>query len=442
VIELGVVIPTLDEAVNLDRLLPRVRSVLDRMRVESCVYVLDGGSTDGTQAVAARHGAVVIRQRGKGYGGALRTAFEEVEAVSILTLDADFSHHPAIIEYLYALRDRADIVIASRYVRGGYAQMPQGRLMLSFVLNTIFRFALDLPVRDMSSGFRLYRRSLLRSFALEHDTYAVLQEVLVKAYCQGYQILEVPFHYRPRLAGSSHARVLRFGLDYLSVLWAMWRLRNSIRSADYDTRAFHSRIPLQRWWQRRRYEIILGFIGDHMSVLDVGCGSTQILNGAPQVVGTDIQASKLRFMRRPARRLVNASLDALPFRSEAFEVVVCSQVIEHVPEREDVFTELVRLVEPGGSLILGTPDYGSWQWPLIERIYDFVQPAGYAEEHITHYTRDRLIARLETLGLEIEACATIWRSELIIHARKRPSSAPDSREEEDVVSEVRQSSGL
>jgi dolichol-phosphate mannosyltransferase len=422
-IELAVVIPALNEATNLDRLLPRIHSVLSRMRLRTAVYVVDGGSEDETSAVVARQGATLLRQRGKGYGGALRTAFEDIEAESILTLDADFSHHPAIIEYLYALRDRADIVIASRYIRGGNAGMPWGRLALSYILNTLFRFLLDLPIHDLSSGFRLYRRSVVQSLDLKHDTYAILQEVLIKAYCQGYQIIETPFHYRPRQAGHSHARVLRFGVDYLSVLWEMWQLRNSIRSADYDTRAFHSRIPLQRWWQRRRYEIILNFIGDRMNVLDVGCGSTQILNGAPQMVGIDILASKLRFMRRPGRRLINASLYALPFRDEAFEVVVCSQVIEHVPEREEVFTELIRLVKPGGSLILGTPDYGSWQWPVIERIYDFVQPAGYADEHITHYTRNRLIEKLEASGLVIETSTTICRAELIIHARKKPASA-------------------
>jgi hypothetical protein len=100
---------------------------------------------------------------------------------------------------------------------------------------------------------------------------------------------------------------------------------------------------------------------------------------------------------------------------------------------------MVTPVEPGGSLILERRRIGNW--PLIGGL-TILYSGRNARKHFTHYTRDRLIARLEALGLEIEACATIWRSELIIHARKRLSSAPDSREEEDVVSEVRQSSGL
>jgi ubiquinone/menaquinone biosynthesis C-methylase UbiE len=335
-----------------------------------------------------------------------------------VTLDADFSHHPAIVKYLYEGRDQADIVVASRFVRGGHAKMRFFRKMLSWLLNGVFRRILSLPVRDMSSGFRLYHREAIASLRIKHSTYAVLQEILTKAYCEGYQIAEIPFHYMPRRRGRSHARLVRFGRDYLSVLWEMWKVRNSIRSADYDWRAFHSRIPFQRWWQRKRYQTILGYIGDRLEVLDVGCGSTQILNGAPQTVGVDVLHSKLRFMRRPGRRLVNAGAEALPFQSDAFQVVICSQVIEHLPQGDDVFLELIRVLKPGGSLILGTPDYGSWQWPIIEKIYDFVNPSGYAEEHITHYTRMGLFGRMRSLGLYVKDYEYICHGELIIHAQK------------------------
>jgi SAM-dependent methyltransferase len=282
----------------------------------------------------------------------------------------------------------------------------------------LFRYVLSIDVKDLSSGYRLYRRAAIASLKLESSTYAILQEILVRAHCEGFSVREIPFHYRPRRHGSTHARLLRFGMEYLAVLPRMWLLRNSISSADYDMRAFDSRIPLQRWWQRQRYRIILGFIGDHLRVLDAGCGSTQIMNGAPQTVGMDVQMRKLRFMRRPGRSLVRASTFALPFKDAAFEVVISSQVVEHIPEDEVIFTELVRCIEPGGVLILGTPDYGSWQWPLIERIYGLVNPVGYADEHITHYTREGLFRRLEDMGLVIEDHAYILRGELIIKARK------------------------
>ncbi|HPO16110.1 MAG TPA: glycosyltransferase [Candidatus Hydrogenedentes bacterium] len=414
----AVVIPCLNEADNLKLLLPQIWTVLREMALPAEVYVIDGGSTDDTTAVAQQQGAHVIRQRGTGYGGAIKTAFEDITSTYIITLDADLSHHPAILKYLYEMRERAEIVIASRYVKQGYGAMPWSRKILSGILNRVFRRILDIPVHDLSSGFRLYRRKAVAALNLEFNSYAVLQEILVKAFCQGYQVKEIPFHYLPRRHGKTHARLIRFGIDYLKVLFKMWRLRNSIASADYDSRAFNGFIPLQRYWQRRRYHIILDYLGDALRVLDAGCGSTQILDGAPQIVGMDILIRKLRFMRRPGRKLVQASTFNLPFKDHAFQTVISSEVIEHVAESEALFDELARCVEPGGVLILGTPDYSRWQWPLIEWFYGHLKPSGYAEEHITHYTFDRLKQHLDRLGFVIEDNTYILGGELIIKARK------------------------
>jgi len=270
----AVVIPCLNEAKNLEILLPRVYEVLRASRIPATVFVVDGGSTDGTQETASRLAATVIPQRGKGYGGAIKTAFESVDAEFIITLDADFSHHPAFIRYLYELSDEAEIVIASRYTDQGYAAMPLFRKILSSVLNGTFRHCLSVPTRDLSSGYRLYHRQAVMGLDLTYHTYAVLQEILVKAYSRGYRVREIPFHYLPRRHGRSHARLLRFGWVYLKALHSLWKLRNSIESADYDTRAFYSKIPLQRWLQRKRYRIILDYIEDRLRVLDTACGST------------------------------------------------------------------------------------------------------------------------------------------------------------------------
>jgi len=218
--------------------------------------------------------------------------------------------------------------------------------------------------------------------------------------------------------GRSFGNLLRLGLDYVSTFGAMWVLRNSVESSDYDNRAFYSRIPFQRWWQRRRCTILAGYVGDTLRVLDSGCGSTELLNRCPQIVGMDLGLRKVRFMRRPGRRLVNGSVFALPFRSGAFDIVISSQVIEHLPDDPVIFSELVRCIASGGALVLGTVDYGGWQWPLIERLYGLFKPTGYAQEHITHYTTATLVQRLTALGLRIEHIDYICRGEIVIKARK------------------------
>ena len=78
--------------------------------------------------------------------------------------------------------------------------------------------------------------------------------------------------------------------------------------------------------------------------------------------------------------------------------MVCSQVIEHIPHDSPIFAELCRVLAPGGLLVLGTPDYDRWEWVSIEKLYGFVAPGGYKDEHITHYTRRELLDLFAGLG--------------------------------------------
>jgi SAM-dependent methyltransferase len=203
----------------------------------------------------------------------------------------------------------------------------------------------------------------------------------------------------------------------------MWRLRNSVASMDYDHRAFDSPIPLQRYWQRARHRIILGFVkaagsSDRGSVLDIGCGSGRIIQDLPDAVGMDILLPKLRFLRDRHRHLVQATVFVLPFLTERFDVVICSEVIEHIPDHPQIFQELTRVLRPGGTLILGTPDYGRRLWWILEWIYGKVLPGAYAHEHITHYTRATLIQRMLTHGFTIRNLQYVGFCEMIFRARK------------------------
>ncbi|HEY2386089.1 MAG TPA: glycosyltransferase [Candidatus Binatia bacterium] len=421
--DLSVVIPVLNERENIEQLLPRAARVLQEIGCTYEVVVVDGGSTDGTAAAATAGGARVLRQKLPGYGGALREGLLAARGTFILTLDADLSHDPDFIVKLWRARLNGDVAIASRYVKGGVAYMPFHRLLLSRVLNGFFARGLGLPVRDLSSGFRLYRASAVQALALEGTNFEVLEEILVKAYAEGWRIVEVPFTYYPRERGSSHARIVAFGLDLLRAFFRLWRLRNSIESADYDERAFYSVIPLQRWWQRRRHQIICEWARGAGKTLDVGCGSSIILQSINHVVGIDILHNKLRYMRRYDVPVVRASTFALPIADEQFDCVISSQVIEHIPYDDVIFTELRRVLRPGGLLILGTPDYATIGWRTIEPLYGFFAPGGYKDEHITHYTRDGLIATCRRFGFELEDVAYVFRSELVLALRKRPLEA-------------------
>lgn len=418
-IDLSVVIPALDEGENLDLLLPRLLEVLAALGVHAEIIIVTQRPDRATVEAAARAGARVVEQAERGYGGALLTGFACARGRYVLTMDADLSHPPTFIHELWKQRHRSEITIASRYVAGGTAQMPRLRFVLSRALNTFFNRGLSVGVRDLSSGFRLYRTADLRHQSYDGRDFDILQEILVRALAEGWRIQEVPFAYAPRKHGSSHARLFKFGLAYLRRFWSLWRLRNSILAGDYDDRAHDSAIWLQRYWQRRRYQHVTELIDGQGPVLDVGCGSSRIIGALPAgSVAVDILLRKLRYAQRFGRHLVQASGFHLPFADRSFSCVLCSEVIEHVPKDSPILDELVRVLRPGGRLVLGTPDYGNWQWVWIEKAYALAAPGGYAHEHIAHYTYRELMEIVPRRGLTFETARYILRGELIMAFRK------------------------
>jgi SAM-dependent methyltransferase len=291
-------------------------------------------------------------------------------------------------------------------------------------LNRTFSRVLSLPLRDLSSGFRIYRRDVLTGLKLQARDFDVLEEILIRIHAEGWRIQEVPFHYMARSSGRSHVRLFKFGWAFLKTLVRMWRLRNSVDAADYDFRAFDSPIWLQRYWQRTRHRLILGYLEGRAGILDIGCGSSRIVLDLPAAVGMDILQNKLRWLRSRHRLLIRGSCDRLPFREGSFAAVINSEVIEHVPDAPEILTEMWRVLRPGGILILGTPDYGRWLWWVLEWIYGKVLPGAYAHEHITHFTRKDLAERLRAAGFEILACQYVGFCEMIFNARKPVVSKP------------------
>lgn len=421
---LSIVIPALNEAENLTRLLPLVREAADELGVDYEILVADSGSGDGTADVCRREGVRLLEIATRGYGRAILAAFAAAAGTHVITMDADLSHPAHVIRALWERRDRAELLIASRYIEGGRADMPPGRRLLSRLLNWSFRHALHIPVRDLSSGFRLYHASLLAGITTTAADFNFLQEILIGAHAQGYRILEVPFHYKRRRSGASHARLVAFGAQYLRTFGRMWRLRNSIASGDYDARAYDSLIFVQRWWQRRRYRIITGWVPPGAPVLDIGCGSSRILTALPPgSLGLDPLLGKLRYARRFGTLLAAGALPSLPVRDGAFSAAICSQVIEHIPAAGGIFEEFSRVLAPGGLLILGTPDYSRRAWRCTEALYHLVIPGGYADEHVTRHTRASLTEDLERSGFAVLEARYIGGGELILRCRKLPRAA-------------------
>jgi len=208
-----VVVPTFNEAENIARLVPELLALPAALRV----IVVDDASPDGTGALADQFARdfpgrlVAIHRPGKlGLGTAYMAGFQtagELGADCIVTMDADFSHHPRHIGDMLARLAEADLVIGSRYVPNGRAvDSPAARRLLSWVANNASRTTLGLRAHDVTAGFRVYRRELLVALPLDRifsSGYSFLIETLYLIERGGWRVAEVPIQFYDRTAGTS-----------------------------------------------------------------------------------------------------------------------------------------------------------------------------------------------------------------------------------------------
>jgi len=418
-VDLSVVIPTYKEGANISKLIFKLHDAIRDFSNDYEIIMVDGSSEDGTVENAQDAGAKVFIQRDPGYGNALKEGFDTARGDYIITMDGDLSHDPIVIRDLWKSRNKSDIVIASRYVKNGSADMPYFRKFLSLTLNKFFTYFLSIPVKDVSSGFRLYKTSSIKSMNLSGQNFDVLQEILVRAYSNGWSVSEIPFKYRPREHGQSKLKLIKFGISYLKTFLKLWLLRNSVESVDYDARAYYSRILLQRFWQRKRHKIITGMLDKNNDMIDIGCGSSKIIQDLPDAVAYDLSIGRLRYLRQSNKLLVCGEVRALPFKDDTFDTVIFSNIIEHVPRCDSILSEINRILRTGGTLIVATPDYGKLTWRIIERIYDIMKlRGGYKQKHITRYDLQSLNKILKNNGLQIVEKKYICNSELIVKVKK------------------------
>jgi len=211
-VKAAVVIPTYNESDNIVTLMEEIVS----LQAVSHIIIVDDNSPDDTgqlaEELAKQHqGVHVIHRSGKlGLGTAYIAGFKlalTLPADCILTMDADFSHHPRYIPSLIAQTRVYDLSIGSRYVDGGGAvNCNLWRQFLSRMSNTVARLTLGLQASDCTAGFRCYRRQVLEAIDLDSISssgYSFLVEMLYKCQQLGYRVGEVPIIFENRQQGAS-----------------------------------------------------------------------------------------------------------------------------------------------------------------------------------------------------------------------------------------------
>jgi dolichol-phosphate mannosyltransferase len=226
-VKVYVCLPTYNERENLEPMLRALGAVLgdgDR------VLVIDDNSPDGTGAIADRLAAelafvdVLHRPRKEGLGPAYLAGFRralDAGAELVVEIDCDFSHDPADVPRLVAAADDADLVLGSRYVHGGAVE-DWGVIRRAISAGGSFyaRLVLGVPVRDLTGGFKCFRRTVLEAIPLDrvHSRgYAFQIELTYRALRHGFRVREEPIRFSDRVVGGSK-------MSRAIVLEAIWKV--------------------------------------------------------------------------------------------------------------------------------------------------------------------------------------------------------------------------
>jgi dolichol-phosphate mannosyltransferase len=236
-LQIGIVTPTYNEAENL----PKLVSALFSLPLNLTVLIVDDNSPDGTGQLADQlketyPGRVdVLHRPGKmGLRSAYLNGFQKVfdgGAQAVVQMDADFSHDPAALVGMAKLLENNDVVLGSRYVTGGSVdeRWSTGRKRLSAFGNFYARTILGLPLHDVTTGFRMWRRETLQSMPLERiqsNGYVFLVEMAYLAHCLEYKIAEAPIYFADRQWGKSKMSI-KIQIEAAFRIWQVrWHYRD------------------------------------------------------------------------------------------------------------------------------------------------------------------------------------------------------------------------
>jgi dolichol-phosphate mannosyltransferase len=225
-----VVIPTYNEADNIQKMIPAIL----RLAGDFEVLVVDDNSPDGTAELVRGIQAEVNRvhlivRPGKmglgtayvaGFKFALRNGFDY-----IFEMDADFSHDPHMLPKMLEKTQEADLILGSRYCAGiNVVNWPMKRLLLSYFANIYTRIITGMPIADATGGFKCYARKVLVAInidSIRSNGYAFQIETTFKAWSKGFRILEIPIVFVDRRVGISKMskKIVR------EAIWMVWKMK-------------------------------------------------------------------------------------------------------------------------------------------------------------------------------------------------------------------------
>ena len=416
--KLSVVMPVFNEAKTIEEILRLVQAV----PLEKEILIIDDGSTDGTREILrgldGKDGVrVFLQERNQGKGAAVSVGFRHAAGDVVVVQDADLEYDPQ--EYPNLLKPieegHADVVYGSRFLGGGarrvlYFWHTVGNRFLTLASN----MATNLNLTDMETCYKMFRREVVQSIKIESKRFGIEPEITAKVARRGYRVYEVPISYH----GRTYDEGKKIGWkDAVSALWTI--VKHRFREAEDKANVGHvtlvrlSKLEPYNRWLVGRFAHAIG-----RRVLEIGAGFGNLTRhfverdpmGPPRelVVASDLDDVAVEYLRgtfrdNPLVRVASykfplADAEREEIRKLAIDTIVCCNVLEHIEDDATTLADMVRVLSPGGRLVLLVP--------ALRRLY------GTLDEHLRHfrrYEKEELEGKLGSAGFAIEDCRFVNR---------------------------------
>jgi dolichol-phosphate mannosyltransferase len=249
--KVSIIVPTYNESKNIIEILKQIKNSLPT-NIISQTIVVDDNSPDGTGKIVedyiqnfkniTNHTIDVIHRTAKtGLSSAIFNGIQEAKGETIIVMDADHSHPPQIIPKMIESLKKShyDIVIASRYVKGGQIKdWTISRKMISKIATKIAKSFLNIETKDPMSGFFAFKKNILKNSKFDLIGYKILLEMLVKT--KNVKILEIPYTFTDRKIGQSKLDSQTI-FDYLKSVWNLYRYGKNIKTDNKKSTSFISK---------------------------------------------------------------------------------------------------------------------------------------------------------------------------------------------------------
>lgn len=217
---ISVVIPAFNEQANIVQVIQQTEATLDSLNLPYEVIVVDDGSKDRTRQYASKNGAILVSYRkNQGKGHALRQGLAKARGRFLITIDADGSHRPdEIPKMVKPLLNGIDAVIGSRFLSNNEEMTSKLHILGNHLFNTLIMIFTKKRITDSQTGFRSFKRKVLKEMRLFSEGYEIETELTIKTLQNGFKVIEEPVFCDKRRNGKSKLNTLSDGFTIFKTI--------------------------------------------------------------------------------------------------------------------------------------------------------------------------------------------------------------------------------